>query len=198
MKNQIFFLIGLTCITTAAVPISVVRAAKTAGTWLDVPLTNWNQPRGAIPKPPSPQGESPTTARCKDIVRKPTTPEDRAVSAAGWTLYGSYQLFSSTSVVSAMSSVDGMCRPLGYQEFVFVDGKFAGTLSPTPMNSRTDGALDKTYLFRASNLNAEFRRYLEKDPLCCPSRTSVVNYQLKRLQNMPVLVPISVTTNPNR
>ena len=43
-------------------------------------------------------------------------------------------------MISGLAAYDGMCRPLGYQSFVFVDGVFAGTVSPEPMNSRTTGA----------------------------------------------------------
>lgn len=34
-----------------------------------------------------------------------------------------------------------MCRPRQSQDFLFVRGMFAGTLSPQPMDSRTDGVL---------------------------------------------------------
>ena len=40
--------------------------------------------------------------------------------------------------LAGMADADGMCRPLGYQLFVFVGGSFAGTLSPLPMDSRAD------------------------------------------------------------
>jgi hypothetical protein len=40
---------------------------------------------------------------------------------------------------------DGMCRPRQYQDFVFVGSVFAGTLSPQPMDSRTDGALGRVF-----------------------------------------------------
>ena len=47
-----------------------------------------------------------------------------------------------------MSNADGMCRPLGYQFFLFVGDDFAGTLSPAPMDSRTDGGLSDLQLAR--------------------------------------------------
>lgn len=189
-----FYLFGLVC--TMVLPLTVfAQPAAADGTWLDKqPFVNWN--RAEIPKAAI-VGEPVTTGRCKEMVRQPTTPEDKAVAAAGWTLYNPYQLFSGTSVVSAMSGVDGMCRPLGYQDFVFVDGKFAGTLSPTPMDSRTDGALDRLFFVNASRLSAEFRRYSQADALCCPSRTSTVSYKIERQKNLPVVVPVNVTTNPN-
>ena len=44
---------------------------------------------------------------------------------------------------AGMPLLDGMCRPNLYQDFVFVDGKFARTLSPSLMNARSDGASQK-------------------------------------------------------
>ena len=59
---------------------------------------------------------------------------------AGWTLYGPLQSFGDASLIVAGSDVDGMCRPLGYQGFVFVGDVLAGTIAPAPMDSRSDGA----------------------------------------------------------
>jgi len=60
---------------------------------------------------------------------------------------------------SGESAFDGMCRPLGYQFFVFSGGRFAGTLSPHPMDSRTDGAAQIPPLVSARELAAAFSRY---------------------------------------
>ena len=61
-----------------------------------------------------------------------------------------------------------MCRPLGYNGFVFVDGAFAGTISPEPMDPRTTGAGSITGL-QNGRINARYVRYAATDPLCCPS-----------------------------
>lgn len=88
-----------------------------------------------------------------------------------------------------------MCRPLQYQSFVFVDGEFAGTLSPEPMDSRTDGALGHITLHSGTQLTAEYSRYEESDPLCCPSRRTVVTFEIA---TDPVTVrPASATTEPS-
>ena len=117
---------------------------------------------------------------------------------AGWTLFGPAQLFAATTVVMAKANVDGMCRPLRYQAFVFVDGRFAGTLSPVPMDSRTDGALSIVRLFRANEMVAEFTRYAATDALCCPSRTSTVIYRIDAAPRAPVVTPVSISTSPPR
>ncbi len=167
------------------------------GAWLDQPLANWNRPGAAIPKAPAPQGEPPDTPRCAQLVRRPTTVMDRALVAAGWRLFGPMQIYGGTAVVTAGSSVDGMCRPLGFQAFVFVDGKLAGTLSPVPMDARTDGAETTARLVSESELFAEFARYAEADPLCCPSRLTTVTYRIERQGKGTVVVPVGAATAPS-
>ncbi len=103
---------------------------------------------------------------------------DKAVVKAGWKLYGSVQSYGNTAVFLAMSGADGMCRPMGYQAFVYAGGKYAGTLSPAPMNSRTDASLADFQLVSASAIEAEFSRYVDSGALCCPSRTNTVTYQI--------------------
>lgn len=161
--------------------------------WLDKPIHNWNRPGGQIPKAPAGgQGE---LTMCKDSLRKPAGPEDRAVMAAGWQLVGPLETFSGTTVILAQSDADGMCRPMGYQAFVFVHGNFAGTISPVPMNSRTDGTMDPFDLTRPDELNVAFSRYKQSDPLCCASGQAFVTYKIKTVEGKPLLVPISAHTS---
>ncbi|MCI0545880.1 MAG: LppP/LprE family lipoprotein [Candidatus Rokubacteria bacterium] len=165
------------------------------GAWLDhSPPVNWNTPGARLPAPRPVEAEAETRARCAGTLRRVTMREDRALARAGWRLVGPYQHFSGTSVVTGSSGWDGMCRPLGYQVFVFVDGILAGTLSPVLMDSRTDGAESRLFLFQATELSAEFLRYREADPLCCPSRVSRVTYRIERTGKTPILVPTSAST----
>jgi hypothetical protein len=97
-----------------------------------------------------------------------------------------------------MSGVDGMCRPMGYQDFVFVDGKFAGTLSPRPMDSRTDGASQRIVLQNSDRIIVVFNRYKDTDPLCCPSQLSRVVYQIETVSGLPVVVPKEAETEAVR
>jgi hypothetical protein len=77
-----------------------------------------------------------------------------------------------------------------FQVFVFADGAFAGTISPTPMDSRTDGTGHIVGLFGRDFLSGQFQRYTPTDPLCCPSSTFAVKYSIGDDQ---VLVPVSAT-----
>jgi hypothetical protein len=116
---------------------------------------------------------------------------------AGWHLYTGYQAGWNIKVIPGAAGHDGMGRPLDYQFFVFQDGTYLGTLSPDPMNSRTDGALSVAYLIGASSINASFLRYTDTDPLCCPSSTTFVTYAITTSPGGTVINPTSATTNTN-
>ena len=117
--------------------------------------------------------------RCVSAVRRPFTAEDRAVVRAGWKLWGAYQRYNGTVIVLGMASIDGMCRPLEYQAFVFSAGTFAGTLSPHRMDARTDASLSLVRLYAEREFSADFARYGANDPLCCPYGTTTVFYKLQ-------------------
>lgn len=181
-----------------ASPPVQAEAAPPGGAWLDAtPVVTWNQQGAAVPRPPAVDGPRLDSGRCADQSRPPETPADRAVTTAGWTLVGPLQVFGETSVVTAAAAGDGMCRPLGYQAFVFVRGRFAGTLSPQPMNSRTDGMANTVRLLSRDRVLAEFARYGADDALCCPSRTSQVVFSIKRSPGGSMVVVESVQTTPN-
>lgn len=167
-----------------------------SGDWLDRPLAGWNEAGAPLPKAPDPKGDSPTDPRCAGPVRQPATRPERAVAAKGWSLFGTAQVAGSTTILLAEASVDGMCRPWDYQAFVLVKGAFAGTLSPRLMDSRTDGALSDVRLLSPTSVEATFLRYVDADPLCCPSRLSTVHYRIERRSKGPVSVPLSVKIKP--
>ncbi|MEG4587264.1 LppP/LprE family lipoprotein [Microcoleus sp. MOSTC5] len=198
MKAQILYPIGL---ALALVPLALATAAvsqPSSSSWLEQKtLTNWNKPGASVPK--APNNNSSDAARCQQQIRNPSTPEERAVKAAGWTLFnvrGETKSSGRVVLVKGQTGFDGMCRPVGYQEFVFANGIFAGTTSPNPMNSRSDGALFQTDIETPSRFKALFSRYTPQDALCCPSRTSEVTYRID-VANQPIVVPIEVITYTN-
>ncbi len=110
----------------------------------------------------------------------------------GWDLVGPSTDEWPIRVMRAAADYDGMCRPRRYQGFVFVRGIFAGTLSPHEMDSRTDGALGRVTIQSERKLTAEYARYTATDPLCCPSSTTRVVFELEK--DPPVARPVSATT----
>ena len=187
----------VTACLVALVPgnLDAQATPATDGTWLDAsPVVAWNQQGAAVPKAPAAEGEPLSSGRCAFQVRPPEGPADTAVASAGWTLVGPLQVFGDTSVVTAATAADGMCRPLAYQGFVFVRGRFAGSMSPTVMNSRTDGMMNTVHLVSRDRVMATFTRYTKDDPLCCPSRTTSVTSSVKRGTGGSSLVVESVQT----
>lgn len=140
--------------------------------WLDQPLRNWNT---SSVVPTAPRGNIDT--RCREQIRTPETIAERAVTRAGWNLFGATYTYSPVTIVWGMAAADGQCRPNQYNVFVFVNNRFAGTLSPQPVDSRTDGAFGKIELFKGT-ATAEFARYTSSDALCCPSQTSLVSFTI--------------------
>ena len=157
--------------------ILVIAASAFGQTlWLDRPLNNWNNANGVVPN--APRTLAPIEAQCRTQVRAPESVADRAVTRAGWSLYGASQTYGPVTVVTAMAGVDGMCRPMQYNAFVFVRDRFAGTLAPEPMDARSDGSLNDLRLTSATDISAGFARYTSRDALCCPSQTSSVTYTI--------------------
>lgn len=168
----------------AAQDATPVATAATAS-WLDSTTGNWNTPGMAIPA--APDFEDYSNLNCGDQERPAETPQDQALVDAGWHLFLAYQQGWGVTLVSGLSGYDGMCRPIGFQDFVFVDGEFAGTLSPEPMASRSDGAADSANLWSADKISAQYRRYAPDDALCCPSGGNYVEFTITRGADGPVV-----------
>jgi uncharacterized lipoprotein YbaY/heat shock protein HslJ len=164
--------------------------------WLDRAPANWNRRMAPLPRPDSSLNPNDARARCNEQIRQPEIDAERALVRAGWMLYGPVQSYGTTRVVTAMSGVDGMCRPLGYNAFVYWDGRYAGTLSASAMNSRTDGALKSYLLTGPARISAEFSRYTPSDPLCCPTRTTYVTYEINR-DELPLVAVTDIRSNPS-
>lgn len=192
-------LLPIAALVLAAAPAA---AQTVASRWLDArTIANWNKPGMAIPRGPksSYAGE---IAECEkrgaeETAKSPPTPETRRVAAAGWRGAAVDKRAGDTVIVFARNGADGMCRPMDYQYFVFVKGRFAGTLSPRPMHSRVDGSGWLEQKPGATRFTADFARYRRDDPLCCPARTSTVTYELREGPGGPIVVPARVATKAN-
>ncbi len=176
MKNQSFKFL---CAAFSFVFLfNIYAVAQSKYNWLDdKPLPNWNSRSRAILK--TERIAPAELARCRSSVRPPTLAADRLLAANNWTLVGAAQVFGRTTLVTVVGGFDGMCRPLGFQTLVFVGNRVAGTLSPAPMDSRTDGSLTNVRLFSETYMTAEYVRYRESDPLCCPYKTEAVDFNVK-------------------
>jgi len=149
-----------------------------------------------MPIPSAPKGQKNPDPRCREFTREPASAVEKQVRAHGWDLVGPTSEGEEIRVIVGTSDYDGMCRPRQYQEFVFARGVFAGTLAPHPMDSRADGALNRATIQTGGRVQAEYSRYGERDPLCCPSRITTVVFEIEN--DPPVLKPGSATTVSTR
>ena len=190
MHVRLVLCIALTTAIAGFHPDGAAAQGKPSS-WLDVEKpAPWNTAGAAIPAAPQSGGEG-VDPRCKEQARPPQTDEDKRLRQQGWDLVGAYQGGWQIVVIRGTASYDGMCRPRDYQDFVFVRGAFAGTLSPRPMDSRSDGALNGVFL-QSGRVTSEYARYAPADPLCCPSRTTSVVFEVSGTP--PLVRPLSSST----
>jgi hypothetical protein len=106
-------------------------------------LVNWNTAVQSLSKAPPPyEPLNDLLSRCRLSLLQ-STPGERALVAAGWIPFrpnGEQLVRGDVEIVGGKTGADGMCRPIVYNVFVFVDSRFSGTLSPDVMTSRVDGA----------------------------------------------------------
>ena len=127
-----------------------------------------------------------------------STAAERAVDTAGWIPFWNFDqqlLRDDVEIVGGMRGADGMCRPANYNIFVFVGGRFAGVLSPVPMTSRLDSSSGVVRM-QPPAITAEFARYTNTDPMCCPSSHVRVSYRIERTTAGPVVVATDVAARP--
>jgi hypothetical protein len=191
--------IGAVCCAPKAPPPqpATPSASAQAAGWLDRPLANWNVAgQGVISAPRVDEPDDEVVRRCK-LSFSGSTAAEKAVAAAGWIpfLPGGQQVNrDGVEIVGGMNGADGMCRPVGYNLFVFVSSQFAGTLSPTLMTSRLDSSSGMITL-TSEGVTAEFVRYRDTDPLCCPSSRVAVRYRIDRTRR-PLVVPLAISPIP--
>jgi hypothetical protein len=167
-----------------------------SGEWLDSPAKPWNRPGQSVPRAPEDLDRDEIPPICGSSGRPAATAEERVVALAGWRLFASSRDGRGVTVIGGAGTVDGMCRPDLYQEFVFVNGTFAGTVSPILMNARSDGGAVKITFPAAVEILVEFSRYTDKDALCCPSRISEGTFEVRYEGGKPVVVLTGIRTRP--
>ena len=179
---------------SAMVTVALVGQVM-AQSWLDRPLTNWNDALATIVRGVSDEETIADLAkRCSLPVRRGTAAE-RLLADAGWLPYLHVDreiAQRDLEILGGMTGADGMCRPVGFNVFVFVGGTLAGTLSPTLMSSRADGAIGAVRLRPDDTMSAEFARYEDSDAHCCPSSRVNVRYRIDRAGDRPVVTAVSV------
>ncbi len=87
----------------------------------------------------------------------------------------------------------------GYRGFVFVEGAFAGTISPVLMNARSDGGVSGlgVDLYDEAEFGVTFTRYSGSDPLCCPHASTSLSYKIEMRGNRAIVAPAATQTTKN-
>jgi LppP/LprE lipoprotein len=172
--------------------MAVQSAAAQAG-WLDRPLASWNQSVARIPA--APKGSEPLSTldrRCgSSALASSTTAE--AIRKAGWVPFLHLDRViaqDGIEVLGGMSAASPGCEATVFNLFVFVAGRYAGTVAPVAMTQRQDGAAGAVRLTGAETLTTEFARYTPTDSECCPSSRVRVSYRIDRAGDRPMLVAI--------
>ena len=170
-----------------------------AGSWLDQPLATWNTPGAILPQAPGlPETRDAIIKQCQ-LTPPQSTAAEQALAAAGWIPFWNVDrqlVRDDVEIVGGMASADSSCQPATYNLFVFVGGRFAGTLAPAPMTTGRDGAAGAVRL-QPQIVSAEFSRYANSDTPCCPSSRVTVRYQIERGTAGATVTPIDVrTTRP--
>jgi hypothetical protein len=163
--------------------------------WLDQPLQNWNRAGAALPAGAADAAAvKETRGRCRLPVSE--SHGGRALTSAGWIAQPHLDrelVKDEIEIVSGAASLDGACAPQAFNLFVFVAGRFAGTLSPSPMSPGADGYAGPVR-FAGDGISAEFARYKSGDATCCPSARVAVQYRIDNTSATPSVVPIGVRT----
>jgi LppP/LprE lipoprotein len=185
----------------AFVPFVSTAQDQPTGTWLDSTPVQWNHPGASVPLRavvglgrPQDVEKNITPEYCKANQPPLRLAEERVVAGAGWLVFASFKSKDGVTIVGGALSEDGMCRPDPYQYFVFVRGKFAGTLSPGLMPARSDVSINNVSFAGRGKIVATFSRYISADPLCCPSRISEATYEVRQESGKPVVKLVRVQT----
>lgn len=172
-----------------------VQALADSASWLDRPLANWNRLAATVPKAVSVDETREALLKRCDLTLRPATANQRNLTAAGWTPFVQFDkpiVQRDVEIVHGMSHADQNCRPDRFNAFVFVGGRFAGTLSPELMSVGHDGIAGAVRLVPPDIVTADFARYTSTDSECCPSSHVTVRYRIERNGLQPLIVPLEL------
>jgi LppP/LprE lipoprotein len=184
-------------LTTLAVVVSVSVsgvAAQTGSTWLDRAMSAWNEPAKGVP-PAQPGKESMIDlARQCGSTALATSPTADAIRKAGWVPFLHFDQVIARNDIEVIGGMTAAttpgCEPMVFNLFVFVGGRFAGTVSPATMGRNLDGVAGAVRITGDNTLVADFARYTPADTECCPSSRVRVSYRIEGGGSRPVLVAV--------
>lgn len=188
MQTKIIHKLGLTLTLVFSLAIPALGQRQT---WLDqTPPKNWNKPGANIPKTKS----DTIYENCQNAILSPRNTAERLITQAGWKLLNYTKTNGKTTIFLAISGTDIKCRLAESQIFVFHNGIFAGTGSPTTIIYRQDGAFRDFKLLTEKTFIVKFDRYKDSDGACCPSASTIVDFKIDTASGRPLVVPVKTNT----
>ena len=169
-------------------------AGQNGASWLDRPLAASNKPAAAVPAPAQKPSQPAALVKRCSLTSPTSSMGASAVATAGWIPYLHQDRVLSRDgidVIGGLTDASAACEPVGFNLFVFVNGRFAGTLSPVPMTASRDGVAGAVRLVSADSLTTEFARFAAGDLECCPSTRVRVTYRIDRGEQ-PTIVATGV------
>lgn len=161
--------------------------------WMDRPVAGWNTQGGEVPQAPaSTEARVDLLRRCGLALRE-STPAEQALAKAGWVPFLHFDrriVRDDIEIIGGMSAASPSCEQASFNVFVFVGGRYAGTLSPVEMTARHDGAIGAVRIASPESATAEFARYTSTDTECCPSSHVKVTFRIDRAGPQPLVVPV--------
>lgn len=154
------------------------ESGRPAASWLDEPLRPWPGERVV---PTVAAGPGIGSRSC--LASPPASREADLIRVAGWR---PFQMFDrpigrgGVVILGGLRDLTADCAPAAFQVFVFVDGAFAGALSPVEMTTGRDGVVGAIRVLPDDVVTAEFARYVTGDGECCPSGRVRVSYRIDR------------------
>jgi len=186
---------ALSLIILIAASVSPFVSAQTGAMWLDRPMTPWNQTVASVPSVQAgSEAQRVLERRCGSSSLSTSASAD-AIRKAGWVPLLHFDrgiVREDVEVIGGMTAASPGCEPTTFNLFMFVGGKFAGTLSPIVMTHSRDGVAGAVRITGADAATAEFARYTDKDTECCPSSRVRVTYRIDRAGSQPVLTPVDL------
>jgi len=172
-------------------------SAQAGTTWLDRPMASWNQPPTIASAQAGAESADALVRRCGSSVLSTSTTAD-VVRKAGWVPFLHQDRAIARDGVEVIGGMTAAatpgCEPAMFNLFVFVDNRFAGTISPIVMGTGSDGVVGAVRITGADALTAEFARYTKSDTECCPTSRVRVTYRIERTGLQATLVPIDIRT----
>ena len=179
-------------------PLVVLMAAaamaQTGSGWLDRPMAGWNEADKGVPSAqPGSELQAALDRRCGSSALAKSATAD-AVRKAGWVPFLHFDQVISRGDIEVVGGMTAAttpgCEATVFNLFVFVGGRYAGTVSPVTMTRNRDGDVGPVRISGADSLMADFARYTPTDTECCPSSRVRVSYRIEKGSGRPVLVAV--------